>query len=72
LEFQTEDAASIERITGEEGLLYHGLQFTKIFVHPGQRLRVEIRKLNESEAHACPTFLPTYPALAILSLQIIE
>ncbi|HZI26194.1 MAG TPA: hypothetical protein VFD46_14015 [Chryseolinea sp.] len=72
LEFRPEDAASIERITGHEGYLYYGLQLSKILVHQGQRLRVEIRKLNESDGYVCPTLLPTYPSLTILSLQIVE
>ena len=72
LEFQPEDALSIKKITGQDGLTYYGLQLSKILVHPGQRLIVEIRKLNETDGYSCPTLLPTYPAVAILSLRIID
>jgi hypothetical protein len=72
LEFQPEDAVSIKRITGQDGLTYNGLQLSKVMVHPGQRLIVEIRKLDETDSYTCPTLVPTYPAVVILSLRIIN
>lgn len=71
IEFLEEDLAAVTQITGSESLKYHALKLNKILVHPGQKLRVEVRKMNEDEWFACPTFAPTYPGVVILSLQIL-
>jgi hypothetical protein len=69
IEFREEDLQSVRKITGEEGLRYHALNLNKILVHPGQKLSVEIRKMNDDEWVACPTFAPTYPGIVLLSLK---
>ncbi len=72
LEFQEEDIEAVRQITGNDSALYYALNLNKILVHPGQRLRVEIRKLAENEYPACPTFAPTYPLVFLLSLKILS
>ena len=69
IEFREDDVPAVKKITGKESLRYHALNLNKILVHPGQKLSVEIRKMNDDEWFACPTFAPTYPAVVLLSLK---
>jgi len=71
IEFREEDLAAVTQITGTESLRYHALKLNKILVHPGQKLLVGVRKMNEQEWLVCPTFAPTYPGIVISSLQIL-
>lgn len=69
IEFREQDLPAVKQITGEESLRYHALNLNKILVHTGQKLSVEIRKMNDDEWFACPTFAPTYPGVVLLSLK---
>jgi hypothetical protein len=70
IEFKEEDAAAVQQITDAEGTTYHALNLNKLLVHPGQKLLIEIRKMNENEWIDCPSFVATYPGVVLLSLKI--
>ncbi len=72
IEFREEDADAVKQITGSSELKYFALNPDKILVHPGQKLLIEFRNMNENEWINCPTLLPTYPGIVILSLQILS
>jgi hypothetical protein len=72
VEFREEDADAVTKITGSSELKYFALNSNKILAHPGQELLTEFRNMNENEWINCPTLLPTYPGIVMLSLEVLS